>query len=107
MRLMALVMLGALRPRCGVELTNSQSCDKEFDMTHGPIVHPVPPPSQDLPQAPLTGTSVDTAGVTGQSNNSVGVMGQCMGPAGSETSSGYTATSDGVYGAGKNGVHGQ
>jgi hypothetical protein len=30
-----------------------------------------------------------------------------MGPAGSETSSGYTATSDGVYGAGKNGVHGQ
>lgn len=73
-----------------------------------PIRNPLPPPipSQPLPQAPLTGTSVGTAGVTGQSNESFGVMGQSMGPAGSIGPPPDVTISDGVYGIGKNGVHG-
>jgi hypothetical protein len=71
-----------------------------------PLPVPPPIPSQPLPQEPLTGTSVGTAGVTGQSNESFGIMGQSMGPAGSIGSAGYVAVSDGVYGIGKNGVHG-
>jgi hypothetical protein len=63
-------------------------------------------PIQPLPEKPLVGTSVGSAGVTGQSNESFGVMGQCMGPPGALGSPGYASTSDGVYGIGKNGVHG-
>jgi hypothetical protein len=75
-------------------------------MPDEPIVGPTRPPipSQPLPQAPLAGTSVGTAGVTGQSNQSYGVMGQSLGPAGSIGAP--VAVSDGVYGIGMNGVHG-
>ena len=75
-------------------------------MPDEPIVDPVRPPipSQPLPQEPLAGTSVGTAGVTGQSNESFGVMGQSVGPAGSIGPP--VAVSDGVYGVGMNGVHG-
>lgn len=77
-------------------------------MPDEPVLKNVPPPipSQPLPQEPLTGTSVGTAGVTGQSNESFGVMGQSVGPAGSIGSPEEVAVSDGVYGIGKNGVHG-
>lgn len=71
-------------------------------------LNPTPPvaPLQPLPEKPVVGTSVGLAGVSGQSNDSFGVMGQCMGPPGSVGSPGFVATSDGVYGVGKNGVHG-
>jgi hypothetical protein len=72
------------------------------------IVQPGQPviPTQPLHEAPILGTSVSAAGVTGESNDSYGVMGQSVGPPGSIGSPGNVAISDGVYGVGKNGVHG-
>jgi hypothetical protein len=70
-----------------------------------PITNPQPPRGiQSLPEKPLTGTSVAAAGVTGESNGSYGVYGQSLGPVGTTLANQVTA--DGVYGVGKNGVHG-
>jgi hypothetical protein len=54
-----------------------------------------------LPENPVLGTSNAKAGVTGNSNTNIGVLGQSLG-----SQSGAPAT-DGVFGLGQNGVHGQ
>src|SRR5271155_1392860 len=80
-------------------------------------------PVVPLPEKPIIGTSVASPGVSGESNNSYGVSGVCMGPpsapAGPPERLGVPVAPvkmeganvgpayDGVYGVGKNGVHGQ
>lgn len=64
----------------------------------GPGPHPGPMP---LPESPILGTSNKQPAVTGNSQTNIGVLGQSLGIQG-----GAPAT-DGVFGLGLNGVHGQ
>jgi hypothetical protein len=71
-------------------------------------------PGNQLSSSPLTGTNVSTAGVTGKSNSGPGVIGTSLGltppvihnPDGVSLVGISQPASDGVLGAGKNGVHG-
>lgn len=66
----------------------------------GPVPGPPPGPPRPLPENPILGTSNKQPAVTGNSQTNIGVLGQSLGSAAGPAT-------DGVFGLGQNGVHGQ
>src|SRR5215469_10287841 len=67
-------------------------------------IPPVPTGTPPLyPNSPQHGTSPDATAVSGKSNFGIGVSGESVGQPGVE---GAQPPSDGVFGQGRNGVHG-
>jgi hypothetical protein len=65
-----------------------------------------PPPSPNLPQNPVVGTSPGGPGVLGESNTGTGVYGQSLGQRTGPTPN-WLPAGDGVLGEGRTGVHGR